>query len=188
MEIMASVTTWMTAEEFQTLPDDAQPRELVRGQIVMMSRPGARHGWICNRIGRLLGNFVEERDLGFVFNNDSGVVTEENPDTVRGPDIAFYSYQRMPKEQGPPEGYPEVAPDLVVEVLSPNDRWGTVLKRVGEYLDAGTLTVCVVDPRQRRAKLYYPDRAETTVEADGTVTFPELLPGFQSRVADFLGW
>ena len=154
----------------------------------MMSHPGARHGWICNRIGRPLGNFVEAHDLGFVFNNDSGVVTEEDPDTVRGPDIAYYSYQRMPKKQGPPEGYPDVSPELIVEVLSPNDRYGAVLKRVAEYLDAGTLVVCVVDPRQRRAKLYFSDRPEITIEANDTITFPEVLPGFQSRVAEFLGW
>ena len=109
MSTAQTQTPFLSADEFWRLPDNGQPRELVRGRIVMMSRPGFRHGWLCNRIGCLLGEFVNARQLGYVVNNDSGVITEEDPDTVRGPDVAYYSYERVPKDQPPPEGYPEVA-------------------------------------------------------------------------------
>jgi Uma2 family endonuclease len=177
----------LSADEFWRLPDDGNLTELVRGRIVMMSRPGFRHGWLCNRIGCLLGEFVNAQQLGYVVNNDSGVVTEQDPDTVRGPDIAYYSHQRMPKEQGPPEGYPEVAPELVIEVLSPNDRSSEVLKRIGEYLTVGVLIVCVVDSRRRHVRVFYPDQPDITLGEDDDLTLPQLLPEWRAKVRDLLG-
>jgi Uma2 family endonuclease len=82
----------LTAEEFARLPDPGYPTELVDGRIVEMPSPGSRHGQICNKIGRLLGNFAEEGDIGHVLNNDSGIITERGPDSVRGPDVAYYSF------------------------------------------------------------------------------------------------
>ena len=82
---MASVTeALLTAEQYATLPDPGHPEELVRGKIVPMPMPKPRHGYICNKAGRILGNFVEEHQLGWVLNNDTGVITERDPDTVRG--------------------------------------------------------------------------------------------------------
>ena len=153
----------------------------------MMSRPGFRHGWLCNRIGCLLGEFVNSRQLGYVLNNDSGVVTEEDPDTVRGPDIAYYSYQRVPKDRPPPDGYPDVAPELVFEVLSPNDRWSQVLTRIGEYLTAGVLVVCVVDSRRRHVRVFYPERPDVTLTEGEELTLPEVLPEWRASVSELLG-
>src|ERR1041385_6149276 len=111
---MATTESLMTAEEFLLLPDPGRPMELVRGRIVMMNVPYYRHGKICSRIDRFLGNFVEDHDLGTVVSNDAGVVTERGPDTVRGADVAYYSYHRIPKDVDP-EGYPDVSPELVFE-------------------------------------------------------------------------
>src|SRR5207249_8014547 len=86
-----------TAEEYAQRPDPGYPEELVRGRIVPMSQPTRRHGQICNKVGRILGNHAEEHDLGHVLNNDSAVITEREPDTVRGADVAFYSFARLPK-------------------------------------------------------------------------------------------
>ena len=93
---MATVEALLTIEDYAHLPDNGQPTELVRGRIVTMDPPVPRHGQICNKVGRILGDFAE-KDLGHVLNNDSGVVTEHDPDTVRGADIAFYSYPKVPK-------------------------------------------------------------------------------------------
>ena len=142
----ASVTTpaLLTAEEFAQRPDPGYPEELVRGRIVPLPMPKPRHGEICNRVGRILGDCAEDRDLGRVLSNDTGVITERGPDTVRGADISFYSFARVPK--GPlPDRYLDTPPDLVVEVLSPSDRWPKVLAKVAEYLDAGTTVVLVLD-------------------------------------------
>ena len=87
-----------------------------------MNMPRPRHGQICARIVYLLERFQEDHPLGHVVSNDCGVVTEHNPDTVRGADVAFYSYGRVPP--GPlPRGYLTVVPELVFEVRSPTDRW-----------------------------------------------------------------
>ena len=110
-----------TAEEFGRRPDPGYPEELVRGRIVTMPPPGSRHGKVCYNVAYRMGRFLEDHDLGHVLTNDSGVITERGPDTVRGADISFYSYERVPKGPLPP-GYLDVTPDLVFEVLSPEDR------------------------------------------------------------------
>ena len=107
---MATIEALLTAEEYLKLPDQGQPTELVRGRIVMMNMPGFRHGLICSSIARSLGNFVSDRELGRIISNDAGVVTERDPDSVRGADVAFYSFSRLLKEIVP-EGYPTVAPN-----------------------------------------------------------------------------
>jgi Uma2 family endonuclease len=176
--------TLMTAEEFAARPDPGYPEELVRGRIVPMPMPKPRHGEICNKAGRILGNFAEERDLGRVFCNDTGVVTERGPDTVRGADISFYSFARVPK--GPlPDRYLDVAPDLVVEVLSPSDRWPKVLGKVAEYLDAGTTVVLVLDDQRRMAQLYRADGVTRLLGADEELTIPDVLGDFRVRVSRF---
>ena len=175
----------LTAEEFARRPDPGYPEELVKGRIVAMPLPGFRHGRICNKVGRILGNHAEERDLGHVLSNDAGVITERGPDSVRGPDISFYRYERLPKEARP-EGYPEVSPDLVFEVLSPTDRWPKVLGKVVEYLDAGVAAVCVIDPEQRSLHLYEGDRAVRILGAADELTVPALLGDFRVAVGRFL--
>src|SRR5262249_33348655 len=129
---MTTATTLLTAEEYALLPDNGQPTELVRGMVQPMNMPMPRHGQICLKVGRILGSFVEARDLGHVVSNDSGIITERDPDTVRGADIAYYSYGRVPR--GPlPRGYLAVPPELVFEVRSPSDAWRDIHHKVGEY-------------------------------------------------------
>jgi len=118
----------LTLQEYSKLPELDYPNELVRGRIVRMTPPQSRHGQVCSRADRILGNFSDEHDLGHVLSNDSGVITERDPDTLRGADVAYYSFDRVPK--GPlSEGYIEIPPDVVVEVLSPFDRWPNVLAK-----------------------------------------------------------
>jgi Uma2 family endonuclease len=174
----------VTAEEFAERPDPGYPEELVRGRIVPMPQPKPRHGEICNKAGRILGNYAEERDVGRVLSNDSGVITERGPDTVRGADISFYSYSRVPK--GPlPDRYLDTPPDLVVEVLSPGDRWPNVLRKVAEYLDAGVTVVVVLDDHRRQAQLYRSDGTTRLLDADEEFTVPDLLGDFRVRVGRF---
>ncbi len=181
----ASVTTpLLTAEEFAERPDPGYPEELVRGRIVPMPQPKPRHGEICSKADRILGLFAEERDLGRVVCNDAGVITERGPDTVRGADISFYSFTRVPK--GPlPDRYLDTPPDLVVEVLSPSDRWPKVLAKVAEYLDAGTTVVIVLDDKRRQAQLYRADGTTRLLDAEEELSIPDLLGDFRVRVGRF---
>jgi Uma2 family endonuclease len=174
----------LTAEEFARRPDPGYPEELVRGRVVAITMPKPRHGEICSRVVRILGDCAEQRDLGRVLSNDTGVITERGPDTVRGADICFYSFTRVPK--GPlPDRYLDVAPDLVVEVLSPTDRWPKVLAKVAEYLDAGTMIVLVLDDQRRVAHLYQADATTRILGADDELAIPELLGDFRVRIGRF---
>jgi Uma2 family endonuclease len=174
----------LTAEEFAERPDPGYPEELVRGRIVPMPMPKPRHGQICGRTYALFHAQVDANDIGHLLSNDAGVITERGPDTVRGADISFYSYARVPK--GPlPDRYLDTPPDLVVEVLSPSDRWPKVLAKVAEYLDAGTAVVIVLDDQRRMAQLYHADGTTRLLGAEDELALPYLLGDFRVRVGRF---
>lgn len=174
----------ITAEQFATRPDPGYPEELVRGRIVRMTPPGTRHGQICLRMACFLGKYTDEFDLGQAVCNDSGIITQRDPDSVRGADLSYYSYNRIPKGQMP-VSYPAVAPELVVEVRSPSDRWTKVLVKVGEYLEAGVGAVCVLDDASRTAQIYEADQPVRILNEADELTFPGLLPGFAVAVRRF---
>ncbi len=180
---MSAVLTRLTAEEFRELDDVDGPVELVKGRVVEMPTPMPRHGQICSRCDRLIGNYADAHDLGHVLSNDSTIVTERNPDTVRGADVCFYGFAKVRK--GPlPAGYLPVPPDLVIEVRSPDDRWRDIHKKVAEYLYAGVPTVCVLDATTESAHLYFGDRDDVKLRGDEPLTF-EALPGFSVPVSRF---
>ncbi|MFO0900864.1 MAG: Uma2 family endonuclease [Pirellulales bacterium] len=182
---MATITDLLTAEDFFRIPSLDQPAELVRGSLVMMNMPGFRHGAVCGNVVYELRRFLEGRPLGRVISNDAGVVTERGPDTVRGPDVAYYSFERLPA-QATPVGYPNVAPEIVFEVLSPSDRWAATLGKAGEYLSAGTLAVCIVDPEAASLTLCRPAAAPLTLDADPTLELPELHSEFSVPIRSLL--
>lgn len=166
------------------MPDLGVPTELIRGEIVEMNIPKPRHGQVCMEAGRLLGNFAKQHDLGHVTCNDAGVITERDPDTVRGGDVWFISYAKVPK--GPlPQDYLEIAPEIVIEVKSVFDRWNKLLGKVAEYLDAGVDVVCILDPETETVRLYYPDEPGVILAGSDAVEFPDQLPGFSVPAAAF---
>jgi Uma2 family endonuclease len=172
----------MTAEEYLLLPDDGISKELIRGRIVPMTVPAPLHGYFCAMLVILLGEFVRPRELGRIICNDAGVITERDPDSVRGPDISYYSYKRLPK--GPlPSGYLNVSPDAAFEVRSPSDRWKQIRERVNELLNAGVIVVCVVDPTNQSITVFHQDEAPTTLKMGDTLTLPDILPGFELPLA-----
>lgn len=179
---MATIETLLTAEEYLRLPDDDdRPTELVRGRIVTLNLPSFRHGKFCARVSRLLGNYAEEHDLGHVLSNDAGVVTQRDPDSVRGPDVSFYSFSRVPNGADP-TGYPSVVPEVAVEVRSPTDRWAKILEKVSEYLNAGVDLVYVVDAQSQSVIGYTADQASVTLQGDDELTFPPPLGGLRISV------
>jgi Uma2 family endonuclease len=168
---MATTEHLLTAEQYAQLPDNGVPTELERGRVVAMNVPSFRHGMLCGRIAKLLATYVDDRDLGYVLCNDAGMITERDPDTVRGPDVSFFSYSRIPKGADP-EGYPDQAPEVVFEVRSPGDRWAKLLGRVSEFLSAGVLVVYVVEPKKKTVSSFDPEQAGRTLQDDDELTFP----------------
>jgi Uma2 family endonuclease len=168
----------ITAEEFFRMPEpaDGSRQELVRGVVITMPPPGGRHGACCSRVDRRLGTFVEERGLGTVCANDTGFITERDPDTVRGPDLAFWSKDRLPEV---PESYIEVPPDLAVEVVSPNDHYSRVQNKVRQYLSRGVRIVWVVDPEDRSVTVYRSLQQAAILGEKDALSGEDVLPGFQ---------
>jgi Uma2 family endonuclease len=174
----------MTAEQFGQRPDPGYPEELVRGKVVAMQVPDRRHGYVCSRAVLVFGNFVDGRDIGRVMCNDSGVITERSPDTVRGADVAYYSYARLPKGKLP-TGYGPEVPELVVEVRSAHDRWGEIIEKVSEYLNAGVLVVVVLDPEPQIAQVFTADDPPMTLKTEEELVLPGVLDEFRVRVGQF---
>jgi Uma2 family endonuclease len=111
-----------------------------------------------------------------VFAAETGFQLATDPDTVRAPDVAFVARDRLPLSGT--TGYPALAPDLAVEVLSPGDRPGEVLTKVADWLSAGTRLVWVVDPERRMARVYRRDGSESILAVDGVLEGEDVLPGF----------
>jgi Uma2 family endonuclease len=174
----------LTAEQYAVLPDSGRPTELVRGKVIEMNMPFPRHGQVCGRAFGILYAFAEQHDLGHVLSNDSGVVTERNPDSVRGADVAFYTYARTPR--GPlPNRYLEVQPDVVIEVRSPSDRWVKLMGKVAEYLDSGVSVVCVFDPEAHTIHVNRADQPPQKLEVDDELHLPEIAESFRVPVRQF---
>jgi Uma2 family endonuclease len=124
-----------TADELQRMSLPDKQVELIRGMLVVREPPGYLHGRVAMKAGSVIANHVEQLGLGLVLAADTGFRLFADPDTVRAPDVAFISRERLPDPA--PAGYAALAPDLVVEVLSLTDRPGDVLAKVGDWLSAG---------------------------------------------------
>jgi Uma2 family endonuclease len=155
--------------------------ELVDGRVVPMSPAGARHALVVARVTRALAAHVETLRLGAVLAGDAGFILRRNPDTVRGPDVAFVTAARLPGR--PPAEFLEGAPDLAVEVVSPSDSWRAVDAKAREFVSAGALAVWAIDPGAETAKIYTRDGARVLARGE-VLTCPELLGGFELRLLD----
>lgn len=178
-------TRRVTVEELWEMPEKRGTRyELVRGELVEVPGAGALHGLIAKLILKLVDAFVEERDLGLVFGDNLGYVLGRDPDTLRIPDASFVSWDRVP-EGGVPDGYWPGAPDLAVEIVSPNDRADDVHDKVREYLEAGTKTVWVLWPKHRSVTANIGlDGTARDLGSGNELNGGDALPGFRARVGD----
>lgn len=175
---------FMTADELLHVHLPDKRVELVRGVLVVREPSGYRHGEVTARLTKVLIDYADAHDLGHVLAGDSGFKLASNPDTVRGPDVAFIRRERLPHPS--PVGYAGLAPDLVVEVLSPSDRAGEVLSKVADWLNAGTTLVWVVDPERRLVRVYRQDGGQGVVTADSALDGEDVLPGFSCPLATVL--
>jgi Uma2 family endonuclease len=174
----------LTAEQYALLPDNGQPTELVRGKVLETNVPYPAHGRVCFRASQILGAFAEQYGLGWVLTNDSGVITERNPDSVRGADVSFYSYARVPRGRLP-RGYLAVPPEVVIEVRSDSDRWSKLMKKASEYLDAGVAVVCLLDADHDSIYVMRADQPPLKLGPDDELTLPEMHESFRVRVGQF---
>lgn len=175
---------FMTAEQLLEVNIPGKQVELVRGRLIVKEPPGYRHGDITARLAFELMQYVRTRDLGQIVVGDPGFTLARSPDTVRGPDIAFVQRARVPDPL--PTAFAEFAPDLVAEVVSPHDRPGEILAKVGDWLEAGVRLVWVIDPERRLARVYRADGTESVVSEREQLHGEDVLPGFQCEVASII--
>ena len=166
----------MTAEEFAQ-KYGADYAELVEGQVLEQPTPFPKHGHVCNNMAFEVTTVARSGDLGRVMSNDSFVKTRSNPDTLRGADLCFYSYERLPKGDMP-DGLLPVVPDMITEVRSPTERWTKVFIKVAEYLEAGVEVVVILDPTTETASVYRPDELQQIFDNGDELVLPDVLPGF----------
>lgn len=160
---------------------DIGPCELIDGRVVAMSPTGGEHGAIEVYLGGELSSFVRARRLGWVLGGEVGIYTRRNPDRVRGADVAFLSRNRLAHRPG--KKFLDVAPELVVEILSPDDRWEEVRQKIEEYFAIGVERVWIVEPENRSVLVYRSvTEMERLAEAD-TLEGEGPLAGFTLPVA-----
>ncbi|HZL35343.1 MAG TPA: Uma2 family endonuclease [Tepidisphaeraceae bacterium] len=177
----------ITPEDLLAMPDGVD-YELVDGKLVERNM-GYESSVIAVRIILLLGVFIKERDLGHLATTDAGFrCFKDDPGRVRKPDISFVCKGRLPGERDP-KGYCLLVPDLVVEVISPNDRADEVEEKIREYLSAGVPLIWIVHPNTRTVHIHRPSTSPlgviTRLGESDAITGEDVLPGFSCSVAAF---
>lgn len=175
-----SSTHHITADELLRMGEGK--RELIRGEVMELTPPGVRHGRIQLRVGRLVEEFVDSSGLGHYVTAESGYLLASKPDTVRAPDVAVVTADRVAGFEGE-VGYLPLAPDLVVEVVSPNDSFSDVETKARMWLEHGSQVVWVVEPDSRRVLIYELGKHRRDLGDDDTLDAPDILPGFSVQVS-----
>lgn len=170
----------VTADELYAMGDIGRC-ELVRGEIVRMAPAGDLHGRVTGELTVLLGGFIRQHRLGVYWAAESGFIVSQGPDTVRAPDFAFVTKDRATAVR---PGYCSVAPDLVVEVVSPHDSAGDVAEKVSEWLAFGVRSVWVAEPKSRTITIHHQGTSTYRYGPGDTLTDEAVLPGFALRVAE----
>ena len=175
-----TATPLITGEELLAM-GDIGACELVDGRVVPRSPTGGVQGFIEANLGSILHHFVQEHNFGWVMTGEVGIYTRRNPDRVRGADVVFLSSERWPDR--PPKGFLEVAPDLVVEIMLPNDRWQDVRQKLAEYFAIGVRWVWIVEPDNRTVLVFCSVTDMRQYGMDAMLVGEGILEGFTLTIA-----
>lgn len=170
-----------TASELIEMPDDGFRYELVKGELRKMSPAGGEHGAVVWNLSGLLAPHVKV--IGQGFGAETGFKIASDPDTVRAADIAFVRQERIP-EAGIPKNFWELAPDLVVEVLSPGDTYSEVQEKVEDWLNAGVRAVWLFDSKRRAVTVYRSMTDVTRLSEADELDGGDVVPGFRCKVSE----
>jgi Uma2 family endonuclease len=180
---MSTSTKLMTADELFVMPHQGFRYELVEGELIKMSPAGGEHGAIIVNITLLLGQHVKANSLGVCFGAETGFKLASGPDTVRAPDVAFVRRERIP-ESGIPKKFWPGAPDLAVEVMSPDDTLKEVEEKAEQWLASGTSAVWVINPKRRSVSVYRPAAEVIRLSEADELDGGEVVPGFSCKVSE----
>ena len=183
VKISLAHKTLMTGEEFfEQHGDDCY--ELYHGIVreTPMSTPD--HGLICWTFSGLLFAYLQVNDQGRGFSNDTKIRISRNPDTVYGPDVCYFSYERMPRHERP-KSLCDTIPELACEVRSPSNSWNDIFIKVDDYLAAGVIVVLVFDGNTQTVSIHRKGADQLTLRIGDILELPELFPGFAVPVERF---
>lgn len=174
----------LSAEDFARVAPILGPAELVKGEIVPLSPGDIRHSRVTGNAFALLDAHCRPRGLGRVLTGEAGVIVTRGPDTVRGADVVFISYGRLPRDAAD-DGFLQVPPELVIEVLAKDTSWEKMEQKVAEYLDFGVELVWVLDPQTLTLRAYRQGVPPDLLRDTDTVTADPHVPGFATPVKAF---
>lgn len=184
---MNTTTRLMTADELLVMPHGDSHGdfrcELVKGELRRMPPSGSEHGFVVVNLTVRVGGHVQVNQLGVCFGAETGFVLAVEPDTVRAPDLAFVRRERVPAEGVTKKFWPG-APDLAVEVLSPDDRPRQVAEKIKMWLETGALMVWAVDPRRRTVTGHRPAQDPLTLTESDELEGYEVVQGFRCKVSE----
>lgn len=170
------------ADDLLTLPNNGYLYELVQGELRQMSPAGFHHGRLIMNLSTPLDMYVRTHELGVVCAAETGFLLHTDPDTVRAADVAFIRQERL-QTASVPDGYWFSAPDLAVEVISPHDLYTEVDEKVGDWLDAGTAMVLIINPRKRTVTVYRSLSQITVLREQDVLDGSDVVPGWKLPVA-----
>jgi Uma2 family endonuclease len=176
----------MTADDLLALPSGMGQRyELIEGELMVTAAAGGRHGAIAQKVAGEMYVYLQNNPIGILLAAETGFYTRGDENTVRAPDLAFIRNEKIPPE-GISDSYLHIVPDLVLEVVSPNDRAGEVDDKIQEWLNFGAPVVWVAYPSSSRMMVYRKGEANAVIlNAGDTLDGGSVLPGFQRVVTDF---
>ncbi len=182
---MATATkTRLTAEEFERQCADVDFCELERGEVVHFTAGTWRHGVVSAKVAFLLGDWARRAGSGRVLVGEAGLITGRDPDTVRGVDVLYFSFERVPRG-GEPDSFAEIPPNLAVEVLGKGQGWKKMTEKVAEYLRLGADRAWIIDPRNQTLHVFHPEHPPIAYRQADVISDDAILPGFSCNVSEF---
>jgi Uma2 family endonuclease len=179
---MATTARLVTADELLRMPGDGKFFELVRGELRQLSPAYWSHSALEARLVAALVTYVSEHTLGQVTTSDGGYLLASGPDTVRAPDVAFVSAERIPPD-GAAKGFFPGGPDLAAEILSPSNTVREIDERIDDFFAAGTRLLWVVHPRKHTVTVYAPNRPPRLLTEHDVLDGEDVVPGFRYELA-----
>lgn len=173
----------MTAEELFALGPDEGRGELIRGVFHPEMPTKGRHGKIEAQVAWLLLNVVRSVGRGTVMTGEPGIVLERGPDTVRAPDVAYFSPERLAPGDDI-DRFLDAVPDIVVEIVSPSNQPSEIREKAEMWVSFGARLVWLVWPDSESVEVYRPGEPATMLGADDTLTGQEALPEFSCAVRE----
>lgn len=176
-----ATTRTMTIEELWDTEDDGSRHELIKGELVSMPPAGEAPGHLMGKLSHLIWRYLEDHPTAILAVGDSGYVLDRNPDTLLAPDLAMTRIERIPDEV-PARSFPNRAPDLVIEIVSPGDRIGTINEKLRLYLEFGVELIWLVDPDRRTVTAHAYAKPVRLLQSGDSLTADELFPGLRIQV------